>query len=259
MSDIMVDPSLGHVLFIVTGAASAQNWSSVAGLWASNRKRAAGPALCIINHAGPVPADCQWLDDGSFIGPAESLLMARTLRREPPLLAEAADQVAIECASGDLAILETLLSLPEPERFMPEHWLSRQPPPSTARTLWRGRETENAIRVAVSDRKLIRSRIWRGQMQILFPWMEQLREQFIARHGARIDAGFRDQNGQPLDVVDYEWGHLTTALQRQRHDILALNANIIRILRNALAHSDPVDYQLASRALSASQKLMSSL
>ncbi len=259
ISEIIADPLLSHVLFIVDGRdRSDRGWISIAGLWASTRRRhSTGPALCIIIHSGPPPAGCQALDDGALVGPAESLLLARSIRRDPPLLAEAADQVAIECACGNLPILTALLELPEVERFAPVRWLARQAEPPDPSTYWRGREAPDAIRLARSGSQALRARIWRGQMLILFPWIETCRELFITLQGSRIDAGLLDQDGQPLEVVDYEWGHIAAALKRQGQITAAQQANSIRELRNALAHAEPIDYQLAARSLMAGELLLS--
>ncbi len=94
-------------------------------------------------------------------------------------------------------------------------------------------------------------------MLILFPWIETCRELFITLQGSRIDAGLLDQDGQPLEVVDYEWGHIAAALKRQGQITAAQQANSIRELRNALAHAEPIDYQLAARSLMAGELLLS--
>ena len=257
IGEIITDATLHHVLFIVVGPRVGTAWTSIAGMWAATRKKGtSGPSLCIVNPSGPVPAGCQRLDDGAFIGPAESLLVARMLRRDPLPLAEAADQVAIECASGDLDILKALLAFPEQDRFAPVLQLERLSARAGSTTIWRGREESHAAWLARHDLPALQRRIWRGQLLILFPWMEALREAFIARQGPRIDMGWRDQDGGPLEVGDYEWGHITTALQRISNGQASQAANSIRHLRNALAHSQPVEYQVAVRAVAAGDSLL---
>jgi hypothetical protein len=255
--EVATDPALCDTLFLIDcRSMAADAWRSMAGLWAAaNRQKLHGPALCLVGLALPAPVGCQALDDGTLVGPAESLLMARRMRPDPSLIAETADQVAIECARGDLDLLDQLLRLPEADRFYPEAWLARQTETTLDQLYWRGREELCPVKLAKAELGLLRQRIWRGQVQILFPWIEVAREKLVTLAGNWLRPGLKDALQEPLDVRDYEWSHIAVAFATAGRSELSNEAKKIRDLRNMLAHGEPVDYATSGRAAAAATRL----
>ena len=89
--------------------------------------------------------------------------------------------------------------------------------------------------LAVSDARELRHRLWRGQVAVLFGWLEELRIAFVN------DLAPRDQ-GSGEDMLAWEWGELAMRMRRTNSRDAANFAENCRKLRNKLAHVDPVGW-----------------
>lgn len=262
IGEIISDAGLSHtILLVLCRQSDLGAWQSIAGLWAAGRRKTPGPALCLIgNFPEPVPADCQRLDDGALIGLAACLALAREHRPAPGLIAETADHVAIECARGDLDFLERLLRRPDADRFNPAQWLAGQPASAISMLNWRGEEHGCPAMLARDDPHALDRRVWRGQVAVLFPWQEFERQALLTKSGNLLPAGIRDRETDlVISTKDYEWSQIAIGLTQIGQTSLAIEARLLRDLRNALAHGDSVAHALAERARTAAGRLRSGL
>ncbi len=253
-------PRLRYALMVADASKeTTDRWITLAGTFATARARVGGegPALAIALAEGRAPKLCQWFDDGDLIGPAEAAVYVRGRRSGSSLLGECADAAAIEVTRGDLADLDRLLDLPEAERFDPCTWLTRQARVADPGALqWRGGEEPCARWLAHADPARLKHFVWRGQVSVLFPWLAEMLRSFLGRHGTRLPPGVIDrETGEPLDVADYEWGHIAFAM-RARDRELAACADLLRRMRNELAHGRPTSFADASRAEGHVRRLM---
>lgn len=241
-------PRLDYKLFVVDlRGRDAGPWLTLAGTFARMRADAPeGPALALIGNATAAPAGCDFLDDGSFVGPAEAIMLAGERRQNPSLLTECADAAAIEVARGDLLQLGTMLDLSDRDRFDPTDWLGRQPV-SEVKLIWRARDEVCATWLARNAPLRLRERIWRGHVSVMFPWIANVLADFLDTHARRLPASVPDRHtGVPIPRADFEWGELVFCLNQRARE-LGDKAHHIRKVRNALAHRRPLDWTMASR------------
>lgn len=259
LADLLTAPGLRHALLVAEVGGDASGWSTVAGAWASLRRRAAprGPALILITQPVRPPAGCTFFDDGALFGPIESALLARSLRPEGGLLAQTADAAAIEVARGDGMLLGAMMRLSDVERLDPSDWLARQPPrTSPAPLLWRNEEAPCPCWLVRHDAAALRRRVWRGHLTVLLPWLEETRSRFLTRYVERLPAGQIDRaSGETVDPADYEWGHIVAAM-RKLPAAPATAADTMRRVRNALAHGDPAAPDDCRRLDAEAQRLL---
>ncbi len=143
LAGLATAPELRHAVLVGDARTDAAAWLTVAGAWASLRRRLKppGPTLILITEPVRPPAGCTYFDDGALFGPIESALLSRMLRPEAGLLAQAADAAVIEVARGDGGLLGALLTLGDTDRLDPTAWIARQPTTAVAAALlWRGEE-----------------------------------------------------------------------------------------------------------------------
>lgn len=263
LAGLTASPALHYALLIGRAVpATAAAWTTVAGVWASLRRRHGerGPALVVVGDGLGQPAGCRAFDDGDLFGPAEATLVARWRRPEAGLIAQAADAAAIEVSRGDMAMLARLLTLGQAERFDPRGWIARQQqPPDPAPLPWRGAEAPCPVWLARHDAGALRRRVWRGHLGVLLPWMEEQRARFIDRFAARLPADQRDRiTGEAIAPGDHEWGHIASALRALRMPAAAVTAaDVLRRVRNALAHGDPAPIADCQRMEGAVRQLLS--
>lgn len=259
LDHLIGSPALRHAVLVGYAEGDTAGWLTVAGVYASLRRRSgeAGPALVVVTGAVRPPTGCRFFDDGDLFGPAESALLARMRRLDGGLIAQAADAAAIEVARGDPLLLLMLLELGDAERFDPTGWVARRPAASApAPLLWRGGEAPCSVWLARHDLPALRRRTWRGHLGVLLPWLEDVRAHFLARYATRLPVGARDRiTGELLEPADYEWGHIVTALRRLSNAPVA-PADAMRRVRNALAHGDPAPWDDCRRLEQDAQRLL---
>jgi hypothetical protein len=88
-----------------------------------------------------------------------------------------------------------------------------------------------------------RSRIWKAQVSVLFPWIEEVRADLIRHHGDRLRADWWDGSARITSVEELELKHLRDQARKVLRN-LALSADLDRLvwLRNELAHLRPVSH-----------------
>jgi hypothetical protein len=88
-----------------------------------------------------------------------------------------------------------------------------------------------------------RSRIWKAQVSVLFPWIEEVRADLIRHHGDRLRADWWDGAARITSVEELELKHLRDQARKVLRN-LALSADLDRLvwLRNELAHLRPVSH-----------------
>lgn len=118
-----------------------------------------------------------------------------------------------------------------------------------------GRETH--VLSVLSDESEIFRRVWRGQLDVLFPLVERVRQWLLDRLSSRWGCDWSRVLVDDLcvverDAADFEIGPLARYLSRaNRRGVrsLATVARRWRDVRNALAHGDMVQFDLLSSAI----------
>lgn len=180
-------------------------------------------------------------------------------RISPPLHCRIAMAVAGELAGGDIELAEVLAHEDLDVLLSPRQVLSR-----FGET--RGWNTENTIlpewqrgmvdhvegRIVVhssvlamngNDEEICR-RIWRGQVGVLFAFIEEQRVRLLRELGNSLTVPFETQFGVITDVRDLEIPHILAQARRAgipRH-VRSLISHL-RDMRHALAHLEPVKPQ----------------
>jgi hypothetical protein len=261
IQELAASPRLRYTMFVaaIEDAQETHAWLNLAGALASScsTRNGDGAGLIVGARLGRVPSRCQLFDDGAMIGPVEALFYARRRQAHATLVGEAADAAAVEVSRGDLSLLDRLLLQPVHERFDAVQWVRSQPPGEDAKPLpWRGRDEPCPFWLARNSMPRLLHRVWRGHVGVLFPWLEEVREQFLLTHGHRLRAGARDrESGELLCPSEYEWSDIAWAL-REEAPSLATAADALRLLRNELAHGRPVTWASATRAEDCVTRLM---
>lgn len=248
--DCVAASELDYCLFIADlRSQDAAPWLLLAGAFASARlKREEGPGFVLVTDGAQVPGGCHLLDDSDFIGPAEAAVFANTVRRDASLLAASGDATAIEVSRGDLDQLGKLLQLPDSDRFDPAPWIRKQAVTET-KLRWRGRDEVCATWLARESPRRLEQRIWRGQASILFPWLAEGLREFLDQHGHRLPRELTDPwTGKKMPRERFEWSSILYALNKLQAAPLADCAYRLRVLRNALAHQQPLTWINASGA-----------
>jgi hypothetical protein len=88
-----------------------------------------------------------------------------------------------------------------------------------------------------------KSRIWKAQVSVLFPWIEEIRADLIRHHGNRLRADWWDGSARITSVEELELKHLRDQARKVLRN-LGLSADLDRLvwLRNELAHLRPVSH-----------------
>lgn len=161
--------------------------------------------------------------------------------------------VAVEVGAWDLDIIERILSMPTHRATRPDAHLAAWTDPRadawrgdrpswTAGSLddWGGEASIHALYLAANKPSLLTKRVWRGQVAVLFPWLEEYRQAVIRAYRSKLrpdDLSYGD------DVDTLDWGPVCWQLGRAGIDRRALDAvHAGRKLRNDLAHGRPVDW-----------------
>jgi hypothetical protein len=87
-------------------------------------------------------------------------------------------------------------------------------------------------------------RVWRGQLSILFPWLEEVRTLILSNGAKKLSkARVSDTLGQGLKVDDFEFVHIAFALKSiEAPQPLVNAAHTLRLARNELAHCRPIGF-----------------
>jgi hypothetical protein len=108
-----------------------------------------------------------------------------------------------------------------------------------------GTSVVHAAGVALAkDVAAIRRRLWRAELGIIFPFIEEQRVRLVERLRRYLCLPFETPFGRIDDPNDLEIGHLLWMARRNRapHQTLRLLERLVR-MRHALAHIEPVPYE----------------
>lgn len=250
--DLIASPLLRDaVLLVAVEGPDLRSWLGFAGLFSGARDAHRGDAaglILISQERLRSPKGCEERDDDAVVDELDALTAVRAWSGRPSgLTAECGAQVAVETCRGDLDLLCELCGAGAAVMADPRAWCAGRPAPIDASPLpWRGREEPCPAWASRHDPPTLERRVWKGQLRILFPWLEEVRERIVSRYGSRLPAGARDAvTGEVIPVSLYEYTHLLWGWRRAggdpgRHDALER----LRAARNELAHG---------RALSASR------
>jgi hypothetical protein len=161
--------------------------------------------------------------------------------------------VAVEVGAWDLDIIERILSMPTHRATRPDAhlnaWSDRRAdawrddrPSWTAGSLdeWGGEACVHPLYLAANKPTLLTKRVWRGQVAVLFPWLEEFRQAVIRTYRRHLRPDDLSYGG---DVDSLDWGPVCWQLGRAGIDRWALDAiHAGRKIRNDLAHGRPVDW-----------------
>lgn len=253
------------IVIVSTGSADTRPWLAFAGVFASARATFAGPAAgLVLLHDGAggagiaaasVPRGCEALDDDAIVDPLDAFVTVRAGSDWPATLtAEAAAAALVEACRGDLDQIAGLALLSPEEAFEPSAVFARSPAADGAAPLrWRDRSESCPFWLAGCDPERLRRRIWRGQLSIVFPWLEETRVRYLEQSGAYLSTDAVDrETGERRDVAAYEFAHIAAALGRSGQDRRQVDAaHMLRHARNELAHCRPLTLHDFQRAQSA--------
>lgn len=114
----------------------------------------------------------------------------------------------------------------------------------------------SALLAAAGDRRGIERRIWRGQIGVLFPYLEEQRLTLVAELGRELKVPYqpdpeRKPNELILDVTDLELTHICAQLKNKGPAREADYARSYRLkrVRDDLAHLRPVPYERLSHVV----------
>lgn len=226
---LVTDPALRDAVVVVgLEGVDPRPWLAFAGVFAnaraSCRERAA--SIVLLHRARcQVPAGCQALDDDGIVDPLDALLLMRDEAGWPrTLTAQTAAAALAEACRGDLDLLASLTSLRPEEAFEPFAAFARGVAPAEPDRLpWRGRAEPCPFWLAHRQPDRLRHRIWRGQLSVLFSWLEEVRSDFLQR--AR------------LGTAALEFADIAERLRRLGCGGRQLSAvHTLRATRNELAH-----------------------
>jgi hypothetical protein len=112
-----------------------------------------------------------------------------------------------------------------------------------------GRDILHSSLLAIqSSERELNQRIWRAELTILYPLIEQKRQQLIQELSSSLQLPHVTQYGESIkDPLDLEIGHIYAQLQNNWSHYLGRYRRqiaLLRDIRNALAHLEPVEKEL---------------
>jgi hypothetical protein len=161
--------------------------------------------------------------------------------------------VAVEVGAWDLDIVERILSMPTHRATRPDEHLTnwsdsrvdtwRGTRPSWASgnlDRWGGELFIHPLLLAANEPPLLTKRVWRGQVAILFPWLDEYRQAVVRTYRRKLQP---DELSYGDDVDTLDWGPICWQLKRAGISSRVLDAiHAGRLLRNDLAHGRPVGW-----------------
>lgn len=183
------------------------------------------------------------LDAVGLVGPLDGMAFAAIRLTEPDSLSvRIKASIAVEVGAWDLCLTERLLDLPMQSALRPDlctgAWIDPQDA-DTAETLdsWGGEPAHHAAWLAKRDISSLKKRVWRGQLGIVFPWIEERRRDIIARYRPIL----RTTDRTMADVEMLDWGPLGIQLGNSAIGCPPA-VHSARSIRNELAHGRPVSW-----------------
>lgn len=153
--------------------------------------------------------------------------------------------LVVELSGWNLDLADALARLPEHTLLDPFDWLSSQRPLTVTVREWGGVAFPCSIAAAkAGDQRTIARRVWRAQLHIVFPWLEEVRLLVVERYRGRLAPALPLQTPYGTTIVtpeDLEFGALVYLLRNQidRRSVMMLAR--LGDIRNSLAHREPVE------------------
>lgn len=219
----------------------------------------AGPILLVVSEDGGCRLEGHKIEPvHKVFGPLDGAAYASALPRSlPPLEARLVASVAIEVAAWDVGLLDRLTALSTDRAVRPDlcigdwdrgettFWQGVAPSwESGCIDDWGGEPAEHALWLAANRPTALAKRVWRGQLSMLLPWIEQQRQLVI-------ELEWRNLRPDPVrsgpDIESLDWGPL--AYQLQRVPRLKRLTVAFREARNELAHGRPISWAMIKACL----------
>ncbi|MER9458278.1 hypothetical protein NKI80_00045 [Mesorhizobium sp. M0387] len=208
------------------------------------------PILLVVSEDGGCVLEGHALEPvRDVFGPLDGAAYAAALPRGGrPLEARLVASVAIEVAAWDVVLLDRLTALPPEQAVRPDLHLAAWDNGETARWRgmaptwekgclddWGGEPTEHVLWIAANRPSALAKRVWRGQLAMLLPWIEQYRQAIIEQEKRNLRP---DITRSGPDIESLDWGPL--AFQLDRVPNVKRLAHAFREARNELAHGRPI-------------------
>jgi hypothetical protein len=191
------------------------------------------------------PADEHWdsLDTVGLVGPLDGMAFAAVHATDADSLpARIKAAVAVEVGAWDLNLTELLLGLPLREAVRPDLHPEQWTDPANIEVVqhldsWCGESARHAAWMVHNDANGLAKRVWRGQLGVLFPWIEERRREVISRYRRFLKVTDKTMG----DVDLFDWGPILIQLGNSPKGCPPA-VRAAREIRNELAHGRPVTW-----------------
>jgi hypothetical protein len=249
---LATSPELQNAAIVLLGRGPADSGLATFARLIRRQDPGEGPVLVVVSEDGGCRLDDQMIEPvREVFGPLDGAAYAAAMPRSPrPLESRLITSVAIEVAAWDVALLDRLTVLPPDQAARPDLYLAawadprmeawrNRPVAWEAGSLedWGGEPAEHALWLAANRRPALTKRVWRGQLAMLLPWIEQHRQAIIERERKALRP---DPQRSGPDVESLDWGPLAVQLERVPELRRLLPA--FREARNELAHGRPISW-----------------
>ena len=187
-----------------------------------------------------------------LVGPLDGMAFAAVHGNEADSLpARIKAAVAVEVGAWDLGLTEKLLDMSvqkavRPDLF-PDQWSDAGDEAAVQLVdSWGGEPARHAAWMIRNDLSGLRKRVWRGQLGVLFPWIEERRREVIARYRVHLKVTDRTMP----DVELFDWGPISIQLKNSAKGCPPA-VQTAREIRNELAHGRPVPWPPISACIEA--------
>jgi hypothetical protein len=259
---LATSPMLEHSAIVVLNSGPADPDLAMFARMIRRQPPGQGPILLVVSEDGGCVLDGHAVAPvRDAFGPLDGAAYAATVPTGlRPLERRLVAAVAIEVAAWDVALVDRLMALQLVQAVRPDLYVESWDEDGTARWLglartwesgcvdeWGGEPAEHALWLAANRPEGLAKRVWRGQLAMLLPWIEQYRQMIIARERRHL----RPDPRSGTDVESLDWGPLSIQL----HRVQTLNqlTTAFRFARNELAHGRPIKWDEIKRCIEAAR------
>lgn len=114
------------------------------------------------------------------------------------------------------------------------------------RDLFNGQKKIHSACLAFDDKhQEIRRRIWRGQVGVMLPFVEEKRQDFLTELGAILSVPYESPDRVIANRLDLEIGHIASQIGSNRNVPRETRQLVYRLrdIRNSLAHLEPLPHE----------------
>jgi hypothetical protein len=249
-ASLATSPKLEHAAIVVRSRGPADPGLATFARLICRSPAGEGPILLVVSEDGGCTLDDHSVEPvRAVFGPLDGAAYAAAMpRSERPLEGRLIASVAIEVAAWDVSLLDRLTALPPDQAVRPDRCVESWDDGETARWRgmapgwmhgclddWGGEPAEHALWLAANKPAALTKRVWRGQLAMLLPWIEQYRQTIIERERRSLKED-RLRSGPDVEALD--WGPLGAQLERVPE--LKRLTLAFRHARNELAHGRPI-------------------